>query len=131
MGEVVTLERQGRVAILRINRPEALNALNSQVMAEMVEKATALDADRDVGCMVITGSDKAFAAGADIKEFADYDGAQGRQLAERGQRTLFDAIFLCLRDHPLGHRLRQPQRREHILFHQRLDRFIRRVQRVG
>lgn len=71
MAEVVTLERQGRVAILRINRPEALNALNSQVMAEMVEKATALDADRDVGCMVITGSDKAFAAGADIKEMKD------------------------------------------------------------
>lgn len=71
MGEVVTLERQGRVAILRINRPEALNALNSQVMAEMVEKATAMDADRDVGCMVITGSDKAFAAGADIKEMKD------------------------------------------------------------
>ncbi|MGB0412555.1 MAG: enoyl-CoA hydratase [Pikeienuella sp.] len=71
MSEVVTLERQGRVAILRINRPEALNALNTQVMAEMVEKATALDADRDVGCMVITGSDKAFAAGADIKEMKD------------------------------------------------------------
>ena len=66
MSEVVTLERLGRVAILRINRPEALNALNSQVMTEMVEKAASMDADRDVGCMVITGSDKAFAAGADI-----------------------------------------------------------------
>lgn len=68
MTETVIVERKGRVAILRLNRPEALNALNNQILEEMLEKATALDADRDVGCLVITGSEKAFAAGADIKE---------------------------------------------------------------
>ena len=56
------------VAVIQLNRPSALNALNRQVMVELVEAATQLDADRSVGCLVITGNDKAFAAGADIKE---------------------------------------------------------------
>ncbi|QIE57456.1 enoyl-CoA hydratase [Pikeienuella piscinae] len=68
MAETVLVERKGRVATLRINRPEALNALNSAVLAEMLEKAAALDADREIGCLIVTGSEKAFAAGADIKE---------------------------------------------------------------
>ncbi|MEM8755021.1 MAG: enoyl-CoA hydratase [Pseudomonadota bacterium] len=70
MPETVSVERKGRVAILRITRPKALNALNSQVLDEMLSEAEALDADRDVGCMVITGDDRAFAAGADIKEMS-------------------------------------------------------------
>ncbi|MFV0475536.1 MAG: enoyl-CoA hydratase [Pikeienuella sp.] len=68
MTDVVTVERVGRVATLRINRPEALNALNGQVLAELLEKAQTLDANRGVGCIIVTGSEKAFAAGADIKE---------------------------------------------------------------
>lgn len=71
MTETVIVEREGRVATLRLNRPEALNALNSQILAEMLDKATALDADRDIGCLIVTGSEKAFAAGADIKEMND------------------------------------------------------------
>jgi enoyl-CoA hydratase len=57
-----------RVGIITLNRPKALNALNRQLMLEVVEAATAFDADPDVGCIIITGSSRAFAAGADIKE---------------------------------------------------------------
>ncbi|WP_326586388.1 enoyl-CoA hydratase [Streptomyces sp. NBC_01294] len=66
--ETILLERKGRVAVLTLNRPEALNALNLQVMTEVVAAAEQLDRDPEVGCIVLTGSAKAFAAGADIKE---------------------------------------------------------------
>ncbi|MFZ1815054.1 MAG: enoyl-CoA hydratase [Rhizobiaceae bacterium] len=70
-GTVLT-ERRGRVGIITINRPEALNAVNTQVMKDLIEAATSFDADEDIGCIVITGAgDKAFVAGADIKEMAD------------------------------------------------------------
>ncbi|MCO7227492.1 enoyl-CoA hydratase-related protein [Pleionea sp. CnH1-48] len=67
----IQLERLGRVVIARINRPEALNALNADVMDELVSSLSIFDRDPDIGCMVITGSDKVFAAGADIKEMKD------------------------------------------------------------
>src|SRR5207342_1835377 len=54
-----------------LNRPQALNALNKPLMAELTQAIEAFDADDKVGCLLITGSDKAFAAGADIKEMAD------------------------------------------------------------
>ncbi|MEE1820545.1 enoyl-CoA hydratase [Streptomyces sp. SP18ES09] len=67
--ETITVERTGdRTALLTLNRPKALNALNLQVMEEVVAATEALDRDPDVGCVVITGSAKAFAAGADVKE---------------------------------------------------------------
>ncbi|MFB6821827.1 enoyl-CoA hydratase [Streptomyces virginiae] len=66
--ETILLERKGRVAVLTLHRPEALNALNLQVMTEVVAAAEELDRDPEVGCIVLTGSTKAFAAGADIKE---------------------------------------------------------------
>ena len=69
--ETITVEQRGRVGIITLDRPKALNALNAQLMAEVVEAATAFDASSEVGCIVITGSDRAFAAGADIKEMAD------------------------------------------------------------
>jgi enoyl-CoA hydratase len=65
------VERRGRVAILTLNRPEALNALNAELVAALNDTVTALDADEAVGAILITGSHKAFAAGADIKEMAD------------------------------------------------------------
>ncbi|MCI4663931.1 MAG: enoyl-CoA hydratase [Neomegalonema sp.] len=65
---LVLSERQGRVAILRLNRPDALNALNRDLMLAMAEQMKAIDDDPEVGCIVITGSEKAFAAGADIKQ---------------------------------------------------------------
>lgn len=66
--ETIVVERSGRVATIRLNRPSALNALNLQVMQEVTEEVAALDRDDRVGCILLTGSPKAFAAGADIKE---------------------------------------------------------------
>lgn len=85
----------GSTAIWTLNRPQQLNALNADLIAELGAMVDAVQQRDDVRCVILTGSgEKAFVAGADIKEFADYDGAQGRALAERGQRTLFDAIAL-------------------------------------
>ncbi len=66
--ETIIVEKRDAVTLLRLNRPQALNALNSQVLKEMVAAARAYDADPTQRCMVVTGSEKAFAAGADIKE---------------------------------------------------------------
>jgi enoyl-CoA hydratase len=66
----IVVETAGRVGVIRLNRPQALNALNSALMAELAAAIDAFETDANVGCIVITGSDKAFAAGADIKEMA-------------------------------------------------------------
>jgi enoyl-CoA hydratase len=67
----IVVERRGRVGIVQLNRPHALNALNLSLKNELLDAVEAFDRDADVGCILITGSDKAFAAGADIKEMAD------------------------------------------------------------
>ncbi|MFJ5934216.1 enoyl-CoA hydratase [Streptomyces sp. NPDC093071] len=66
--ETILVERKDRVALVTLNRPEALNALNLRVMEEVVAAFEELDRDPGVGCVVLTGSERAFAAGADIKE---------------------------------------------------------------
>jgi enoyl-CoA hydratase len=66
--ETIRVEQRERVALVTIDRPQALNALSLQVMRELTEATAALDGDPGVGCIVITGSERAFAAGADIKE---------------------------------------------------------------
>jgi enoyl-CoA hydratase len=66
----IIVETKGRVGVIRLNRPTALNALNTAMMAEIAATVDGFEADAGIGCMVITGSDKAFAAGADIKEMA-------------------------------------------------------------
>ena len=71
--DTILVERRGRVGLITLNRPKALNALNRQVMREVTGAAAAFDADPAIGCLVIAGSEKAFAAGADIKEMADAD----------------------------------------------------------
>ena len=68
--ETVLCTRHDRVGLLTLNRPQALNALNTQVMRELTGALNSLDRDPDIGCMVLTGSDRAFAAGADIREMA-------------------------------------------------------------
>ncbi|MDD4868521.1 MAG: enoyl-CoA hydratase [Mycobacterium sp.] len=68
--ETILVERDARVGIITLNRPQALNALNSQAMNEVTSAATAFDDDAGIGAIVITGSARAFAAGADIKEMA-------------------------------------------------------------
>ncbi len=69
--ENIIVETRGKVGLIRLNRPQALNALNSALIRELSHAVDAFEADGNIGCMVITGSDKAFAAGADIKEMAD------------------------------------------------------------
>ncbi|MDY7099892.1 MAG: enoyl-CoA hydratase [Actinomycetota bacterium] len=66
----VLVERRGRVAIVRLHRPKALNALSTALMEELLAVLEPLDRDPGVGCFVLTGSDRVFAAGADIKEMA-------------------------------------------------------------
>lgn len=68
--ETILVDRDDRVATITLNRPKALNALNTQVMNEVTTAAAELDADPGIGAIVVTGSDRAFAAGADIKEMA-------------------------------------------------------------
>ena len=66
--ETIIAETRGKVGLITLNRPKALNALNSQVLSELVAALGAFDADPGIGAIVVTGSEKAFAAGADIKE---------------------------------------------------------------
>jgi len=67
----IIVETKGRVGIIRLNRPQALNALNKALIAELTQAIEAFDTDDKIGCLLLTGNDKAFAAGADIKEMAD------------------------------------------------------------
>jgi len=66
----IIVETKGKVGVIRLNRPAALNALNAALMRELAAAIDAFETDANIGCMVVTGSDKAFAAGADIKEMA-------------------------------------------------------------
>lgn len=70
--ENILVETQGKVGVIRLNRPKALNALNDQLMDELGYAALAFDADEQIGCIVLLGSEKAFAAGADIGAMANY-----------------------------------------------------------
>ncbi len=71
MPEMIIVETQGPVGLIRLNRPEALNALCDQLMGELGDALLAFDADPAIGAIVLTGNEKAFAAGADIKEMKD------------------------------------------------------------
>ena len=74
--ETILVETRGRVGWITLNRPEALNALNTQVMKDVVAAASAFDADEGIGAIVLTGSERAFAAGADIKEMESKSGLE-------------------------------------------------------
>jgi enoyl-CoA hydratase len=76
----ILVERRGRVGLVTLNRPEALNALNKATLDELVAAVSAMDTDPEVGAVVLTGSGKAFAAGADIKE-----------MASKGYMEMYDA----------------------------------------
>lgn len=67
----IDVERKGRVGLIRLNRPQALNALCDELVRELGQALDAFEADRNMGAIVLTGSEKAFAAGADIKEMKD------------------------------------------------------------
>ncbi len=73
--ETILVEQRDAVTLVTLNRPQALNALNSQVLADVMSVLAAYDADDSQRCLILTGSEKAFAAGADIKEMADKSAA--------------------------------------------------------
>ena len=73
--ETILVEQRDAVTLVTLNRPQALNALNNQVLADLIAVFEAYEADPEQRCLVLTGSEKAFAAGADIKEMADKSGA--------------------------------------------------------
>jgi enoyl-CoA hydratase len=85
----ILTETRGRVGLVRLNRPKALNALNSVLIAELMSALRAFDGDQDIGAMVITGDERAFAAGADIKEMAE---ATAVDMLLRDQISSFDEI---------------------------------------
>jgi enoyl-CoA hydratase len=79
----------GGVGLIRLNRPKALNALNAALMMEMADALATLDNDAEVGCLVITGNEKAFAAGADIKDMAQ---ATPVEMLTRDSISLWDRV---------------------------------------
>ena len=81
--ETILVEQKGAVTLVTLNRPQALNALNSQVLADLIAAFAAYDTDPSQRCLVLTGSEKAFAAGADIKEM------QGRGFADMYSANFF------------------------------------------
>lgn len=89
--ETITIERRGSVAVMTINRPDKLNALNSQVHIDGVAALDELKSDRSVRVVILTGAgEKAFVAGADISEFADHTPVTQRN--QFNERTLFNTI---------------------------------------
>ena len=90
--ETIIVETRGRVGWITLDRPEALNALNTQVMEEVVAAATAFDTDGAIGAIVLTGSERAFAAGADIKEMESTSGLEMIMGEHFGQWSRFAAV---------------------------------------
>ncbi len=86
---LILVETHGRAGVIRINRPKQLNALNGAVMRVLVDAALAFDADATVGAIVITGDERAFAAGADIKEMAS---ASVVEMLQANRIELWDAL---------------------------------------
>ena len=74
--ETILVEQRGAVTLMTLNRPQALNALNSQMLADLIAAFAVFDADDSQRCGVLTGSEKAFAAGADIKEMSSQSFAE-------------------------------------------------------
>lgn len=86
-------ESANGVCTITINRPSKLNALNTETIAELHKAFKAADQDRDVKVIIVTGAgEKAFVAGADISEFADFSVSEGEKLASSGQALLFDFV---------------------------------------
>lgn len=90
--ETILVEQRGRVGWITLNRPQALNALNSTVADEVTAAAVAFDRDEGVGAIVVTGSEKAFAAGADIKEMEGMSAEQMRATDHFGAWRDFAAV---------------------------------------
>jgi len=87
--ETILVETHERVGLVRLNRPQALNALNNTLLRELMDALTEFDNDPSIGAIVLTGNEKAFAAGADIKEMAD---ASAVDMLQRDAISQFDRI---------------------------------------
>ena len=91
--ENILIEKQDNIAVITINRPTKLNALNKATIQELHDGVKALNEDKSVKAIIITGSgEKAFVAGADISEFAGFSVDDGGKLAAKGQELLFDFV---------------------------------------
>jgi len=90
--EMILVEQRGRVGWITLNRPHALNALNKQIAAEITAAAVAFDGDEGIGAIVVTGSEKAFAAGADIKEMAGMSASDMLETDHFGAWDAFAAV---------------------------------------
>ena len=91
--ENILVSQSGHIQTITINRPNQLNALNKQTISELNYALSAANEDAGTGVVILTGSgEKAFVAGADIKEFADFSIEKGRELAAQGQQLLFSFI---------------------------------------
>jgi enoyl-CoA hydratase len=91
--ENILIEKQDAIAIVTINRPTKLNALNKATIQELHDGFKSLNEDKSVKAIIVTGSgEKAFVAGADISEFANFSVEEGEKLAAEGQRLLFDFV---------------------------------------
>ncbi len=91
--ENLLVDINGGIAVVTINRPKKLNALNKATIKELHRTLSALNDQRNVNCIIITGSgEKAFVAGADISEFAHFSVKEGSKLASQGQELLFDFV---------------------------------------
>ena len=89
----ILLSKEEKTALITINRPESLNALNAETIKELVVALEVLEKDSEVRVIIITGSgEKSFVAGADIKEFSDFNQQQAEDLARSGQNFLFNKI---------------------------------------
>ena len=91
--ENIVVNYKDKIAVVTINRPQNLNALNKQVISELNTCFLDLESNDEVRAIVLTGAgDKAFVAGADIKEFASFSEAEGKALAQEGQEKLFNVV---------------------------------------
>jgi enoyl-CoA hydratase len=89
----ILVEQKEGIQLITINRPSQLNALNKETIQELHTALDAANKDAKTGVIILTGSgEKAFVAGADIKEFADFSVEQGGELAQKGQEILFDFV---------------------------------------
>jgi enoyl-CoA hydratase len=89
----ILVEQKGGIQLITINRPSQLNALNKETIQELHTAFDVANKDAKTGVIILTGSgEKAFVAGADIKEFADFSVEQGGELAQKGQELLFDFV---------------------------------------
>lgn len=91
--ENIILEREGRISIITINRPQSLNALNKKTIEELNFALNEFEKDPKTRCIILTGvGEKSFVAGADIKEFSDFGQDKAEELAKNGQNILFNKI---------------------------------------